>query len=529
MRRGLSLKMVKFFSSFIVMLSLICTGTSEGAEKAAPKPVAKTRPAAAAQQQYGGVLKLIEINGPKTPFGWPAETVGESVVASIPAIETLVRQYFDGRIEPMLATAWKIAPDRSSITFTLRKGVKFHDGTDFDAEAVKFSLESTRAAKLAGTDAWASIEVIDNYTVKVNLTEYQNTVLSRFASVTTSGIVSPTAFKTKGIEGVRWHPVGTGPFEFVAFERDVRTVFKKFPGYWQKGKPYLDGVEFLYIKDPMTQASAMQTGEAHILNAETGKMVADLRGAGLGIFANPAGVVCLVPDSSNVDSPLADKRVREAVELAIDKEAIAKAKGYGFWQAAHQLPPTGTMAHDRNFQGRKYNPQKAKQLLTQAGYSKGMKIKIYPQPWAIDRDVAIAIQGYLAKVGITAEVEFVDQGKFVEFRRRGWKNGFLLMAIGNRPNFLQLISEYFAPMSLDFPVLKKPAGEETLLQDALSTVDPEVPKIWKVLKLLYDDVTVIPVHFAVRASVFQRNVHDSGHLKLATWPFWTPEQAWLSK
>jgi hypothetical protein len=75
------------------MLSLIYTGTSEGAEKAAPKPVSKAAPATAAQQQYGGVLKIIEINGPKTPFGWPAETVGESVVASIPAIETLVRQY----------------------------------------------------------------------------------------------------------------------------------------------------------------------------------------------------------------------------------------------------------------------------------------------------------------------------------------------------------------------------------------------------------------------------------------------------
>jgi peptide/nickel transport system substrate-binding protein len=530
MLRKSSSKKVKFLSFLVLIIALIFLGASgQAAEKAAAKPAAKPAPAKGPEPQAGGVLKIIEATGPKTPFGWPAETVGESVVAATPALETLVRQYYDGHIEPMLATAWKIAPDKSSITFTLRKGVKFHDGTDFDGEAVKFSLESTKAAKLPGTDAWASIEVIDVNTVKVNLTEYQNTVLSRFASVITSGMVSPAAYKTKGIEGVRWHPVGTGPFEFVSFERDVRTVYKKFSGYWQKGKPYLDGVEYIYIKDPMTQASAIQTGEAHVLNAESGKLVADLRDAGLGVFTNPAGVVCLIPDSSNADSPLADKRVREAIEYAIDKEAIAKAKSYGFWTAAYQLPPIGTMAYDKNFSERKYNVQKAKQLLAQAGYAKGMKIKILPQPWAVDRDVALGIQGYLAKVGITADVEVLDQGKFTDYRRKGWKNGFILMAIGYRPNFFQFITEYLGPTSADFPSLKKPAGGEVLLKDGLSTTNPEFGKIQKVLKLFQSDETLIPVHVTTRACVFQKNVHDTNHLRLATWPFWTPELAWLSK
>ena len=528
MRRRMTLKVVTFCASVLLVLAFVCPQGVKGAEKSTAKPAPKAS-GPAVQPQYGGVLKIIEINGPKTPFGWPAETVGESVVASIPAIETLVRQYYDGHLEPMLATAWKIAPDKSSVTFTLRKNVKFHDGSDLDAEAVKFSLEATKAAKAAGTDAWGSIDVIDKQTVKVNLTQYQNTVLSRFSSVTTSGIVSPTAFKTSGIDGVRWRPVGTGPFEFVSFERDVRTVFKKFPGYWQKGKPYLDGVEYIYVKDPMTQVNAMLTGEAHVLNAETGKTVADLKAAGLGIFTNPAGVVCLLPDSANADSPLADKRVREAIEYAIDKEAIAKAKGYGFWPAAFQLPPAGTMAYDKNLQGRRYNPQKAKQLLSQAGYGKGLKLKIYPQPWAVDRDVALGIQGYLSKVGITADVEFADQGKFVEYRRGGWKNALLLHALGIRPNFFQFLTEYLGPGSADFPSVKKPAGEEALLKDGLSTLNPEAPRMQKVLKLLYDDVTVIPVHYAVRACVSQKNVHDTGHLRLATWPFWIPENAWLSK
>ena len=146
----------------------------------------------------------------------------------------------------------------------------------------------------------------------------------------------------------------------------------------RKGKPYLDGVEYLYIKDLMTQAAAMQAGEAQVLNTETGKMAADLKAAGLNIITADTGTVVLIPDSVNADSPLSNKKVREAVEYAIDKEAIAKAKSYGFWGAAYQLPNVGTMAYIKNFQGRRYNVAKAKQLLKEAGYPQWIQDEDYP-------------------------------------------------------------------------------------------------------------------------------------------------------
>jgi peptide/nickel transport system substrate-binding protein len=341
-------------------------------------------------------------------------------------------------------------------------------------------------------------------------------------------MISPTAYKTMGVEGMRWHPVGTGPFEFVSFDRDVRTVYKKFPGYWQKGKPYLDGVEYIYIKDQMTQSSAILTGEAHVLNVASGKVAADLRAEGLGVFTNPTGVVCLIPDSANADSPLADKRVREAVEYAIDKEAIVKARSYGFFAAAYQQPPAGTMAYDRNVQGRKYNPGKAKQLLAQAGYPQGITLKLYPHISA-DRDIAIAIQGYLSKVGITVQAEFVDQGKFTDYRVKGWKNGFLLMPLASRPNYNHAINFYFAPSARDFPSLKQPATITPLLEASMTSLNAEPVKIQKVLKVFNDDATIIPVYYIARTSVFQKNVHDTNHYKLGVWSVWTPEKAWLSK
>ena len=104
--------------------------------------------------------------------------------------------------------------------------------------------------------------------------------------------------------------------------------------YWQKGKPYLDGVEFLYIKDPLTQSAAMQAGEAEIQSVVLGKVTADMKALGFEIISRPTAALLLIPDSANPDSPLADKRVRQAVAYALDREAIAKALGYGFLGAA---------------------------------------------------------------------------------------------------------------------------------------------------------------------------------------------------
>jgi peptide/nickel transport system substrate-binding protein len=508
-----------FRLSFILffVFSVFAIDFSSAADKAAPE----------VKPQKGGMLKIIETTGPKTPFGWPAESVGESTVAGKPIIESLVREHYNGRIEPWLAESWKIASDKKSVTFFLRKGIKFHDDTDFNAEAAKFNLDALKAGKVPGTEDWASIDIINAYTVRINLLKYSNILLDRLAGIP-SAMVSPTAFKTKGIEWARWNAVGTGPFEFVSFQRDVGMKYKRFDNYWQKDKPNLDGLEYVYIKDPMTQAAAIQSGDAHVLNTETGKMAADLKALGLNVYAADTGVVVLIPDSMNADSPLANNKVREAIDYAIDKESIVKAKGYGFWHAAYQLPTTGNMAYMKNFQGRRYNPVQSKQLLTEAGYANGFKTRIIPH-FAVDRDIMVSIQGYLAKVGITVDIEYADQGKYTEYRRKGWKNGLLCQPLGEFPNYLQTIEFYFAPATLEFPSLKKPGKLGVPFNEALATTNPELPRIYKLLKMLNDEITVIPIHTTGRACVSQKNVHDTGHLTLGNWGWWTSEKAWMSK
>jgi len=436
---------------FVLALALAFTYVNATPQKQSPsKPAQKraqsaaVKPAPKVQPQYGGNLRIIRMTGPGSPFGVPWETVGLDVAAATPVVEKLMRAHKDGSFEPWLVTSYKLSPDLRSVTFTLRKDVKFHDGTNFNAEAVKFNLEGFKTAKRTGTDAWASIEVVDDFTVRINFVRYRNTVIDDIMGLT---MVSPESIKTKGIEWARWNPVGTGPFEFVSFERDVRARYKKFFGYWQKGKPYLDTVEYLYIKDPMTQLAMMEAGEADLQSVVLGKVTSDMQKMGFQIIHSPSGTMSFIPDSANSDSPLADKRVREAVYHAIDREAFVKALGYGYLQPAYQVPMKGNIAYAPDLKVGRYDPQKAKKLLAEAGYSKSLRIKIIPMP-GTERDFMVALQGYLAKVGITADLEFVDMGKYMDYRRKGWKNGFLCQPFNIYPNFGRTMELYFLQRDL---------------------------------------------------------------------------------
>ncbi len=518
-----------------VTVVFLFAGLATAAVKESPQakqtPVSKTpaKTESKLEPQRGGVLVHIEPVGHKAPFGWPLESWSTMLESKPVCIEALVRLNSEGKPIPWLATSWKVAPDKSSITFFLRKGVKFHDGTDFNAEAAKWNLEAVRGKKV-GTESWTSIDVVDPYTLRIGLSSYANDLLSILSGRDAVGtMVSPTAFNKNGIEWVRWHPVGTGPFEFVSFEREVNTKYKRFENYWQKGKPYLDGIQYIYIKDPMTQFAAMQAGDGHVLEVESGKIAADFKATGLfNIHTADAGTNVLIPDSMNTDSPFSNKKVREAVEYAINKDAIVKAKGYGFWEAAYQIPcPTG-IGYVKNFQGRRYNPAKAKQLLKEAGYPNGFKTKIIPH-FAIDRDVAVSVQSYLAAVGIQAELEFVDQQKYIVYRKKGWKNALMFHGMSTYSDYLKNLEGYVASGDLDFPSLKEPSELPRLFKETRATVTVELPRVQKILKTLYDDVTIIPVHTVGRASTENKKMHDSDHLKLGMLSDWRPENTWLSK
>ena len=470
--------------------------------------------------KYGGVLKEVLTVGPATPIGYPPEGAPDALADAVPALETLVRIRNGGVVEPLLATAWEIAPDGKSVTFTLREGVKFHDGTEFNAAAVKWNFDKLIEAKRA-TD-WESVDVIDNYTVRVNITGYKNTILTGFGGG--GGIISPTAVEKNGLEWARWHPVGTGPFKFVEYERDARLVYERNDYYWREGLPYLDGVEFVVIADETVRSIAFQKGDIHTMRA-SGITAVELRDMGFDYVTRPGGTFVLIPDSNNAESPFADRKVRLAISHAIDREALAEALGYGFSSPAYQVFPGFIETAIPNLNKHEFDQDLAKDLLAQAGYSGGFKTTIHAFIRVVPKDYVVAIANMLGEVGIIVEQDFPEAGKYSEYRFGGWSDAIMAHALGSMENMNSTFSFYFG--GIQFPSVQKPEGWQEAYDAALSseTVDPV--KTRALAKLMHDDVMVIPYLEETAVAFIQKGVHDSGQLKDSLTTVTEYEVTWL--
>ena len=258
--------MVKRKSKFLylnVMIGLIiaiilsgCSGSKATTTDTAASSQKQEDPG---KPQYGGELK---ISSPIEPanLGNPPEQVGSGFLHMMtPVLETLGKFDEKGVMQPLLAEKWETDPKAKTITYYLKRGIKFHDGTDFNAEAVKWNIELFQKAKRGEVDGIKSIDVVDNSTVRVNLDKWNSSLNN--ALCFWIQMISPTAYEKNGKDWAANHPVGTGAFKFDAWERGVSIKYKKNENYWQKGLPYLDGIEYKIISDPMTASAAFQQRE----------------------------------------------------------------------------------------------------------------------------------------------------------------------------------------------------------------------------------------------------------------------------
>jgi peptide/nickel transport system substrate-binding protein len=481
--------------------------------------------------QYGGVLKIIDVAEGAQPLGAPWDVKGIDTKLIKPAVENLLREDINGNYHPGLATGWKIDQAKNTITVPLRKGVKFHDGTDFNAKAAKWCMD--QGIKAGVVKGFLSVDVVDDYTIRVNVDKYQNNFLNFLTSSYGAGMVSPTAYEKKGVEWARWNPVGTGPFKFVSYERGSKLKFTRWDGYWQKGKPYLDGVEYIFIRDPMTQQAAMRaTGEekVQVLCVTSGEQAAMMKAQGFEVLTMPIGPVSLIPDSKNPESPLSKKKVRQAVSYAINREAIVKARGFGFWSAANQIPSPGNLGYAKDSEFGRYDPKKAKQLLAEAGYPDGFKIKIIVMPAMVDRDAMVAIQRFLGEVGIQVELEFPDGGGYTALRwKDGWRNAFLAQHTRMLATTNITYNFYWQTVTGQWPSLKRTEGLVDKIDASLRTLAPEDAKMQELTRMQTEDAMIIPIYYIYEMYVVQPNVRDTGYCEWSATTVNTPEKTWLSK
>jgi peptide/nickel transport system substrate-binding protein len=498
--------------------------TSQPGASVAPPP--STQPTTSTpSKQYGGILKIIQNNGP-VQFGYSPTLTAADGNASTPALETLIE--FDELAQPVpiLAKSWEIDPNKKYIIFHLRQGVKFHDGTDFNAAAAKYNIEARIKAIPGEIQGINSIDVIDDYTLRLNLEKLATTI---FTSLTMVRISSPTYLESVG-EGAKLHPVGTGPFEFSEFKRDTYLKYKKFNNYWDKGKPYLDGIEYDYIADPMTAQAAFLSKTADVLYLSSLKQAKDMEAQGYNIKTLIVGLTGLAPDTNNANSPFASLKVREAVEYSLDKKAMAETLGYGYLKAIYQQDVPGMFGYNDKIAGRQYDPAKAKKLLEEAGFPQGFSTTLICSTQYSDRDYMASVQNYLSTVGIKAQLDFADPGRWSDWRRKSGWTGLLFMHGGWGPNVVESINLGLSKSRNDYVSTARPAGTEELLQQMLFETDfnKQTAVVQQIMQLLYDNAFHCPLYARYMPCAFSNKVHDTGIYKVMS-VFWTPADAWLSK
>lgn len=489
--------MKKAFSILLVMLLLIAVSGTIFAGGNQEEPVAgdsadsNAAPAAEAKDKNGGVLVFAR-GGDSVGLDPARETDGESYYGCTQVFDNLV-EFKEGttEVQPALAESWTVSDDGLEIVFKLRSGVKFHDGTDFNADAVVFSLgrqlyEDHPYHEYGPWKYWGYMDMsnivqdiiaVDNLTVKFILQKTEAPIIANLA-MDFAGIVSPAAVEKYG-EDFPNNPVGTGPFKFVSWKKEDSMVFEKNADYWRR-PAYLDRLIIRVIPDATARYLALQKGEVDIIDFPSPEDLEDMK-------ANP-DIKVIQQEGLNVGylafncdkEPYTDKRVRQAMNYAVNKdEIIAGVYGTAGAPAKNPIPP-GMWSYNDSIEPYEYNPEKAKALLAEAGYADGFSTTLWAMPVARPynpngRKVAEIMQAHLADVGVTAEIVSYDWGTYLEKTDHGEHDAALLGWTGDNgdpDNFLFVL--------LSIAAAEVPAGNiafwkneefNSLVEEAKVTMD----------------------------------------------------------
>ena len=325
-----------------------------------------------------------------------------------------------GAVVPALATEWEVAEDGSVYSFKLREGVTFHDGSAFNAQDVVATFEAGAdpANAYAGSYDGVVVEVVDDYNVNIMPPTPDVTFLRTMAE---TPIISDEQFAAEGNAGIETNPIGTGPFRFVEWNKGDRLVLEANPDYWDAGKPYLAEVIFRPIPESSTRLAAIQTGEVHIVNRLNSDEAASLEGVSdVQVVTYPADRVYYITFNNlttGVGLPTEDKAVRQAMNYAVDRQAIVDGLFNGNARLSTGFVTPSNLGFDDTLEPYPYDPETAKQLLADAGYADGFSIGMSCPVGAYTNfeDVCQAIANYLGEVGITldgGEIEFLESGVY---------------------------------------------------------------------------------------------------------------------
>jgi len=430
-----------------------------------------------------------------------------SVMGNI--FEGLLYRDVAGKLVPGLATSWERV-DNLTWRFTLRKGVKFHNGNDFTWEDVKFSLERLKepypvSEMLAFGGTIKSVKIVNNdpWTIDVKTTISVPYFAQNLHQIF---IMDKESTETRSIGEIGQNPIGTGPYKFVEWVKGSYLKLTANENYWGE-VPSIKNAEITPITDPSTRLAAITTGQVDILQdipTELFETIAN--NSNIEVITRPARRAIYLGFRNEPGFPVSDIRVRKAIYLAINEDEIIEKIMFGHAFPAAQIPDPPTVGYDSSLKRLSYNLEEAKSLLAEAGYPDGFKIKLSGPNDRYVRDAQIceAIAKQLAKVGIKVELDIKPKAIFfpevnehkLDFYLFGWFDGAydfgrsviqLLLSVNEEKGWGQ-----FNGASYSDPTLDK------LFEESSEIVDPALRA--EKLKLLNrtameEKIAAIPLHY----------------------------------
>ncbi len=491
-------------------------------------------PVEGADPAPGGTLVVGLDQEPPTldPHASPS-AVTYQVIASV--TESLLFQSLDGKLHPWLAESWATSADGKSVTFKLRRDVKFHDGTPFNAAAVKFNFDrivdpkfkaGTARAQLAG---YAESKVLDEHTVQVSFQAPYAPFLT-YAAAGTLSLVSPKAVREMGDE-VHTRPIGSGPFmvkEYVA--KDHATIVRN-PGYTRKapwsdraGPAYLDAIVWKFIPEAGTRVTTLESGETQGIYLVPAQALPRLeRNASVRVERMPWPGVPRIWLLNVTKPPLDDVRVRQAINHAIDKEAFLSVvyKGIALKAAG---PLTAAMLDDPALrQYYRYDPGKARALLGEAGWQPGadgirakggqrleIVLNAIEYGGGVDPTIQL-IQSAVREVGVDLRIKSQARPPWYEDNYRCATHGPVMFLRASDPDGLySIFHSSLVGQNFNWSCYKNPKAD-ALLEQGRREPDPAKRRAvyLQASKLLLDDAASVPLVDDLAVWAFRANVQGT--------------------
>lgn len=417
------------------------------------------------------------------------------------------------QVKPGLAESWQ-TPDPKTIILKLRQGVKFHDGTDFNAEAAKFNFDrmateakSVRKGEIANV---AAAEAVDAYTLKLSLKKPDSSLLATLTD-RAGMMISPAVVKQRGPDLERDATgAGTGPFQFVEWVKDDHLLVKRNESYWNKeAGPYLDEIRYRPIPDDTVKLQSLQAGEIDVMDYLAPRNVALVKADSSVVVVDVPSLACFWYQLNTTKPPFDSKPLREAVMYAIDTEAIVKGVWLGIGVPANGPISPASWAYDDTVKPVKRDLDRVKAKLAEAGMASGFSFSFNTNTTPISVQEAEVVKAQLAEASITMNVNLVDDARLLA---EGNAKTFQMSSYqwSGRPDPDGNTYQFFHTLpgtSLNWSGFSNPQVDDLLDKTREVSDQAERKKLYsQIVQILHDEVPGIFVIHPVEPKAFSPKV-----------------------